>query len=184
MLELRDVHSDRNVGADIYLYGRYCFNNDEHANHAIRAALYDHPPEKEVFGVYRKNYFAGMTGLWYEDIPALKEMAFIRWTGVKEEYRGQGIFKGFILEQLGQLAKANGRRALVEIAHTEPVRDIFMRMGFQRLDDEHSSDLCFLLGEDGGKYVLVKSFDEPVEWDWKEIDRLRLDKVYEGYRGY
>ena len=174
-LRLIDILLDDTACYEVMENTKHCFNYPEHEEYALKNVIQlkdrNNPEDKNnIFGIYRQDTIIGITGLWYDKNPLLNDFAFLRWTGLRIQYRGFRLFP-YVLELLEKEAIRNNKSFLIEIAWTEKAKEAFEKNGFILApdNDKYIKFILDLIGEEKGNYILVKSLNG------KTID---LNKLY------
>ena len=181
-LRLIDILLDDTACYEVMENTKHCFNYPEHEEYALKNVIQlkdrNNPEDKNnIFGIYRKNTIIGVTGLWYDDNSLFKDFAFLRWTGIIENYRGLRLFP-YVIDLLSQEATRNKKSHLIEIAHTKNAKEAFENNGFELIpnNDKHLEFVLNLLGEDKGNYILVNSITNDFI-DWDLLHKCYNDKI-------
>lgn len=181
-LTLKCILQDDQVCLDVINNIKDCFIYSSHVDaalHNVTLLKESNKPEDKnnIFGIYRKNTIIGVTGLWYDDNSLFKDFAFLRWTGLIENYRGLRLFP-YVIDLLSQEATRNKKSHLIEIAHTKNAKEAFENNGFELIpnNDKHLEFVLNLLGEDKGNYILVNSITNDFI-DWDLLHKCYNDKI-------
>lgn len=171
-LRLIDILLDDTACYEVMVTTKYCFNYPEHEEYALKNVIQlkdrNNPEDKNnIFGIYRQDTIIGITGLWYDKNPLLNDFAFLRWTGLRIQYRGFRLFP-YVLELLEKEAIRNNKSFLIEIAWTEKTKEAFEKNGFTLVpdNDKYIKFILDLIGEEKGNYILVKSLNgKTINWN-------------------
>ena len=173
-LRLIDILLDDTACYEVMENTKHCFNYPEHEEYALKNVIQlkdrNNPEDKNnIFGIYRQDTIIGITGLWYDKNPLLNDFAFLRWTGLRIQYRGFRLFP-YVLELLEKEAIRNNKSFLIEIACTEKAKEAFEKNGFILVpdNDKYIKFILDLIGEEKGNYILVKSLNGKTI-DWNEL---------------
>ncbi len=173
-LRLIDILLDDTACYEVMVTTKYCFNYPEHEECALKNIIQlkdrNNPEDKNnIFGIYKQDTIIGITGLWYDKNPLLNDFAFLRWTGLRIQYRGFRLFP-YVLELLEKEAIRNNKSFLIEIAWTEKTKEAFEKNGFTLVpdNDKYIKFILDLIGEEKGNYILVKSLNGKTI-DWNEL---------------
>ena len=171
-LRLIDILLDDIACYEVMENTKHCFNYPEHEEYALKNVIQlkdrNNPEDKNnIFGIYRQDTIIGITGLWYDKNPLLNDFAFLRWTGLRIQYRGFRLFP-YVLELLEKEAIRNNKSFLIEIAWTEKAKEAFEKNGFILApdNDKYIKFILDLIGEEKGNYILVKSLNgKTIDWN-------------------
>ena len=171
-LRLIDILLDDTACYEVMVTTKYCFNYPEHEECALKNIIQlkdrNNPEDKNnIFGIYKQDTIIGITGLWYDKNPLLNDFAFLRWTGLRIQYRGFRLFP-YVIELLEKEAIRNNKSFLIEIAWTEKAKEAFEKNGFTLVpdNDKYIKFILDLIGEEKGNYILVKSLNgKTINWN-------------------
>ena len=173
-LRLIDILLDDTACYEVMENTKHCFNYPEHEEYALKNVIQlkdrNNPEDKNnIFGIYRQDTIIGITGLWYDKNPLLNDFAFLRWTGLRIQYRGFRLFP-YVIELLEKEAIRNNKSFLIDIAWTEKAKEAFEKNGFILVpdNDKYIKFILDLIGEEKGNYILVKSLNGKTI-DWNEL---------------
>lgn len=173
-LFLKDVVGNKKVIADIEENICDCFNYRHHSCKALENVYIitnDRLEKNNIFGIYSQtNTFIGITGLFDSDNELFKDLTFLRWTGIKIDYRGLKL-SHYIIDLLKTKALEKSKSILVVIAHTDLARDYFISLGFKLIKDNDAliTKVLNILEEDNGTYVLTLPIKENFNFDWSVL---------------
>jgi len=174
-LTLVDIQNNQVAMSDLEKHYDQLFNYENHRRLALQNAKQIHNSQLSddagnVFGIYHENTFIGLTGLWYENHPVLVDLALLRWTSLCLPYRGLRL-SPYVVSLLSDMAKANKRSMLVEIAHTENAKNTFQHLDFKLVEnnERYIKALITVLGEDNGSFILTKTLVPGFTYDWEGI---------------
>ena len=181
-LTLKCILQDDQVYLDVINNIKDCFIYSSHVDaalHNVTLLKESNKPEDKnnIFGIYKKNTIIGVTGLWYDDNSLFKDFAFLRWTGLIENYRGLRLFP-YVIDLLSQEATRNKKSHLIEIAHTKNAKETFERNYFELIpnNDKHLEFVLNLLGEEEGNYILVNNLTN-IFIDWELLHKCYDNKI-------